>query len=45
MSTQVLANINNIPFIGKLSVQYRQWDEKKEAKKELTTLFENRLGI
>ena len=33
MSIQVLANINNIPFIGKLSVQYGQWDEKKGAKK------------
>ena len=41
MSIQVLANINNIPFIGKLSVQYGQWDEKKGVKKELTALFAN----
>ena len=41
MSIQVLANINNIPFIGKLSVQYGQWDEKEGVKKELTALFAN----
>ena len=41
MSIQVLANINNIPFIGKLSVQFGQWNEKEGAKKELIALFAN----